>query len=236
MIVSKRFRDAIASIDHFDDRLMKIVVAVEQRRCHFFSAYAPLTGCSEQTKDELWSLLDEKTAEVPSEDMIAVAGDLNGHVGATKDGYSCRGGFGYGSRNADDERILEYADSRDFVNTKFRRRDSNLISFYSGNAKTQIDYVLVRRRDQGLVREAKTVPHETVATQHCLLMCTLEVCTAEGEVGRAIRSSKDRIDKQWRLSEKDATLTPRMRSSTVTTVDEMVERGYRRIIRAVKKL
>ncbi|VDO61337.1 unnamed protein product [Heligmosomoides polygyrus] len=34
--------------------------------------------------------------------MIVVAGDLNGHVRATKDGYSCHDGFGYGSRNADE--------------------------------------------------------------------------------------------------------------------------------------
>ncbi|VDO92112.1 unnamed protein product [Heligmosomoides polygyrus] len=61
------------------------------------SAYAPQTGCSDQTKDELWNLLDEKTAEVPSEDVIVVAGDLNGHVGTTKDGYSFHGGFGYRS-------------------------------------------------------------------------------------------------------------------------------------------
>ncbi|VDO92578.1 unnamed protein product [Heligmosomoides polygyrus] len=49
--------------------------------------------------------------------------------------------------------VLDYADAHDLtiVNTKFRKRDSHLISFYSGNAKTQIDYVLVRRRDQGLV-------------------------------------------------------------------------------------
>ncbi|VDP40601.1 unnamed protein product [Heligmosomoides polygyrus] len=114
-------------------------------------------------------------AEVPSQDMIVVASDLNGHVGAAKDGYSCHGGFGYGSRNANGERILEYADSHDLtiVNTKFRKRDSHLISFYSGNAKTQIDYVLVRRRDQGVVTDAKTVPYETVATQHRPLICSL---------------------------------------------------------------
>ncbi|VDP18448.1 unnamed protein product [Heligmosomoides polygyrus] len=74
--VSERFRDAIASVERFDDRLVKIVAVVEQRRGHFFSAYVPQSGCSEQTKDEFWSLLDEKTAEVPSEDMIVVAGDL----------------------------------------------------------------------------------------------------------------------------------------------------------------
>ncbi|VDO73774.1 unnamed protein product [Heligmosomoides polygyrus] len=76
---------------------MKVVVA-----SRFFSAYAPQTGCSDQAKDEFWNLLDEKTAEVPSKDVIIVAGDLNGHIVATKGGYSCHGGFGYGSRNADD--------------------------------------------------------------------------------------------------------------------------------------
>ncbi|VDP09412.1 unnamed protein product [Heligmosomoides polygyrus] len=145
MIVSERFRDAIASAERFDDRLMKIIVAVEERRCHFFPAYAPQTGCSEQTKDEFWSLLDEKTAEVPSKDMVVVAGDLNGHVGETKDGYSCHGGFGYGSRNGDGERILEYADSHDLtiVNTKFRKRDSHLISFIAGTPKRRLTMSLL---------------------------------------------------------------------------------------------
>ncbi|VDO19305.1 unnamed protein product [Heligmosomoides polygyrus] len=136
IIVSEQFRDAIASVERFNDRLMKV------------------------------SLLDEKTAKVPSQDVIIVAGDLNGHVGAAKDGYGCHGGLGFGSRNADGERILEYAESHDLVNNRFRKRESHLISFYSGNSKTQIDFVLVRNRDQGLVADAKVVPYETVATQH----------------------------------------------------------------------
>ncbi|VDO19158.1 unnamed protein product [Heligmosomoides polygyrus] len=104
IIVSERFRDAIASVERFNDRLMKVVIAAERRRYHLFSAYAPQSGCSERAKDEFWSLLDEKTAEV-----VIVAGDLNGHVGAAKDGYGC-GGLGFGSRNAGGERILEYAE------------------------------------------------------------------------------------------------------------------------------
>ncbi|VDO38104.1 unnamed protein product, partial [Heligmosomoides polygyrus] len=56
---------------------MKVVVAAEQRMYHFFSAYAPQAGCSERAKDEFWTLLDEKTAEAPSEDAVVIAGDLN---------------------------------------------------------------------------------------------------------------------------------------------------------------
>uniref|UniRef100_A0A0N4X6J3 Transposase n=1 Tax=Haemonchus placei TaxID=6290 RepID=A0A0N4X6J3_HAEPC len=63
---------------------MKIVVVIRRQRYHLFSAYAPQTGCSEQTKDTFWNLLDEKTAEAPLQGAIDVGGDLNGHVGALR--------------------------------------------------------------------------------------------------------------------------------------------------------
>ncbi|VDL71282.1 unnamed protein product [Nippostrongylus brasiliensis] len=136
--VSERFRDPISEVKRFSDRLMKIMV-----------------------KEEFWTLLHEKTAEVPQEEVIVVA-DLNGHVGARKDGYKCHGGFGYGARNEDGEFILKHACWHNHVitNMTFRKRPSHLISFYSGNARSQIDYVLVRRRDAKLVSDAKVVPYE----------------------------------------------------------------------------
>ncbi|EYB93756.1 hypothetical protein Y032_0179g731 [Ancylostoma ceylanicum] len=108
---------------------MKVVVTTAEQRLHFAS-YAPQTGCCEQMKDDFWMLLDEKTAEVPMEDIIVAAADFNGHVGAAKDGYRCHGGFGYGTRNDYGERILEYADSHDLfiMNTKFRKRSPHLSS------------------------------------------------------------------------------------------------------------
>ncbi|EYC17836.1 hypothetical protein Y032_0029g1899 [Ancylostoma ceylanicum] len=103
------------------------------------------------------------TTTIPMEDTIVVAGDLSGHVGATKDGYRCHRGFGYRTRNDDSEHIPEYADSYDLVimNTKFRKRPSYLVSFYSDNAHAQINFVFVRHRDQKLVTDAKDVPYET---------------------------------------------------------------------------
>ncbi|VDO91031.1 unnamed protein product [Heligmosomoides polygyrus] len=197
---------------------MKIVVAAKERLYHFF-AYAPQTGCSDQAKDESWNLLDEKTAEVPSKDVIIVAGDLNGHVGAAKDGYSCHGGFGYGSRNPDGERILEYAESHSLiiVNTVFRKRDSHLISYYSGSSKCQIDFVLVKDRDRSLVTDAKVVPYETVAPPHRSLICTLKI--ASPRLKQVERCGAARI-KWWRVKEKEATVISRVRLPTVTTGDE----------------
>ncbi|EYB87839.1 hypothetical protein Y032_0256g356 [Ancylostoma ceylanicum] len=100
----------------------------------------------------------------------------NGHIGVAKDGYRCHGGFGCGTRNDDGERILENADSHELViiNTEFRRRPSHLASFYSGNAQTQTDFVLVRHRNQKLVADAKVAPYETVTTQYRPLTCAKE--------------------------------------------------------------
>ncbi|VDL71731.1 unnamed protein product [Nippostrongylus brasiliensis] len=104
--------------------------------------------------------------------MIVVAGDWNGHVGSRRDGYKCHVGFWYEARNKDGECILEYARSHDLVitNTTFRERPSHLTSFYSGNSRSQIDCVLVRRRDAKFVSDAKVVPYETVACNNNSLL------------------------------------------------------------------
>ncbi|EYC42444.1 hypothetical protein Y032_0531g3022 [Ancylostoma ceylanicum] len=66
----------MVEVQRFDDRLMEVVVTTAEQRLHFFLAHAPQTGCCEQVKDDFWMLLDEKTAEVPMEGTIVVAGDL----------------------------------------------------------------------------------------------------------------------------------------------------------------
>ncbi|VDO81667.1 unnamed protein product [Heligmosomoides polygyrus] len=147
---------------------------------------------------------------------MMIAGDLNGHVGVTKDGYSCHGGFGYESRNADGERNLVYAESHNLtiVNTVYRKHDSHFISFYSGSTRTQIDFVLVKDRDRNLVTDAKVVPYRpTTSTAD---MC-FEDRPSEAEARRAMRSVKDQVV----VSEKkEAAVTLRIRLPTVTTVDE----------------
>ena len=48
--------------------------------------------------------------------MVVFAGDMNGHIGSSNVGYDgTHGGFGYGSRNADGSRILEFADGLNLV-------------------------------------------------------------------------------------------------------------------------
>ena len=64
--------------------------------------------------------------------MVVFAGDMNGHVGSSNVGYDVtHGGFGYGSRNADGSKILEFADGLNLVicNTLFTKQEAKLVTY-----------------------------------------------------------------------------------------------------------
>jgi len=76
--------------------------------------------------------------------MMVLAGDVNGHIG-TSNGYDGThgggGGFGYGSRNADGSRILEFADGLNVVicNTLFTKQEAKSVTYVAGPVKSTVD-------------------------------------------------------------------------------------------------
>lgn len=217
--VAERFRNAIAEVQRYDDRLMKIVLLTAERRVHIFSAYAPQSGCTSKTKDTFWNLIDTKTAEVPTEDTLVIAGDLNGHVGARNDGYSCHGGQGFGDRNEDGERILDFAESHNLAisNTFFIKRDSHLRTYYSANWATQIDFILVRRHDLQSVLDVKVVPSETVATQHRPLVGRMKIMPLKMQ--KEERTGPART-KWWKFKEKEAAVISKIVLPSIINVED----------------
>jgi len=86
---------------------------------------------------------------VPHNEMVVFAGDMNGHIGSSNVGYDgTHGGFGYGSRNADGSRILEFADGLNLVicNTLFMKQEAKLVTYVAGPVKSTVDYIMVRWR------------------------------------------------------------------------------------------
>jgi len=58
------------------------------------------------------------TGNIPASELIVVGGDLNGHIGTNGDRYDAvHGGYGFGERNADGERILEFCDAMELIVT-----------------------------------------------------------------------------------------------------------------------
>jgi hypothetical protein len=80
------------------------------------------------------------------------------------------GGFGYGIRNQED--VLSFALAYDMIvaNTLFKKRESHLVTFSSGQHYSQIDFILSRREDRCACLDCKVIPRENVVHQHKLVV------------------------------------------------------------------
>jgi len=81
-----------------------------------FTLYASHSGKPKEEKENFWNEMFHLVSCIPQNEMVVLAGDMNGHVGSSNVGYDgMHGGFGYGDRNADRPRILEFADRLNLV-------------------------------------------------------------------------------------------------------------------------
>ena len=113
-------------------------------------------------------------------EIVISCGDWNGHIGSEAAGYKgVHGRYRYGERNADGDRVLDFAVANDFVigNSFLDKGDSHLITYHSGNAKTQIDFILFRKRNPKMIKKIRAIPSEECAPQHKLLTCELRLKT-----------------------------------------------------------
>ena len=110
--------------------------------------------------------------------MLLVCGDLNGHVRKTSGGFEgIHGGHGYGIRNSEHIRVLELCAAADLAitNTYFTKCDSQLLTYHSHNACSQIDYILAPKSYFESVRDVKVIGSEEYVLQHKVLVVHLEL-------------------------------------------------------------
>ena len=142
------------------------------------SAYAPHACLSQELKDRFYHMLQQATVKTHTNDYIIVGGDFNGHVGSLPGIFSgVHGGYGYGTRNEEGVRLLEFCDASNLLicNTNFRKPVGHLITYQSGGLASQIDYILTRQRDTRLLLNTKTFPGEECTPQHRLVVSDLNL-------------------------------------------------------------
>ena len=193
----------------------------------FVCVYAPQANLSEFEKDRFYQVLQCAVSKIPASEQLIVCGDWNGHTGSQSTGFEeVHGGQAIGKRNTEGERILEFAFANELVvgNTWFKKKPEHLVTYQSGNAATQIDFILYRRSFRKQVSNVKVILGEECASQHRLLVGDFRVSIPP----QPKRKFVPRI-KVWKLRdpEKQAELSEVFKAKTLdselsqtSTVDE----------------
>ncbi|XP_070022171.1 uncharacterized protein [Nicotiana sylvestris] len=132
-------------------------------------------------------------------------GDQPGRVsakgGGKLGGYTeVHSGFDFGERNGGGTSLLDFAKVFDLVieNSSFPKQEEHLVTYQSLVAKTQIDYLFLRRCDKRLCEDCKVIQGETLATQHRLLVMDIGIM-----IRRKKRSVRGRPRIRWGTLTKD---------------------------------
>jgi hypothetical protein len=137
-------------------------------------AYAPQVGRHSEEKEAFYALLGKVVVEMRVGEGLMVGGDFNGHVGEEIDGFTgVHGGNGYGTRNAEGELLLEFAESLGLAigNTWWKKPIKKMVTYSSGGNKSVVDYVLVRGDERQNVTDITVIPNEPCLLQHKLVIC-----------------------------------------------------------------
>ena len=111
------------------ERIIYLKLVIGKQILNIVSAYAPQMGLSAKEKDDFWDIV---FSGIPKQESIFIGSDMNGHVGRGADGFGgVFDGMGFGTRNAEGERILEFGNAVGMVvcNTFFKKEDYNQITF-----------------------------------------------------------------------------------------------------------
>jgi len=201
IFVARKWIDNIVEVKRVNEQIIAIKLIIGARLLNIVSAYAPHSGRSNEEKDDFWDKLIALTSSISGGEVILLGGDLNGHVGSRSDDYvGVHGGFSYGTRNVEGERILEFGDAMEMVvcNTLFKKEDKKLVTYESGGVSSTIDYLLMRKCDKRMVTNVKVIAGEEVVSQHRLLIGDYKI---EG-----MRKSKRKFVPRlrvWKLKDKN---------------------------------
>ena len=198
IVVDREHVDDVVEVFRKNDRIMSIKLVMGDESLTVVSAYAPQVGLDAALRQQFWEDLEEVVQRVPIGEQLIIGGDLNGHVGSGRDGFeSVHGGFGMGNRNEAGSGIMEFAQAYDLsiMNTWFKKQESHLVTYRSGERATQIDYFLVRRARRTSYKDCKVIPGESAVTQHRLLVLDFR----KTKVWRRRRPVGEARIKWWKL-------------------------------------
>ena len=174
-LLAEKWIEKVFNVQLFSDRIIFIRLIKGKEVYTFNSVEAPQSGLTEADKQSFYDMLQSVVAKIPSSEIVIPFWDWNGHVGLECNRLEdVHGGHGFGTRNVEGERMLEFALVNDLV-VCFIKRKSHLVTLNSGTNRTHIDFILYQKSFRKAVKDVKVIPDEKCVQQHNLVVCDLSV-------------------------------------------------------------
>jgi hypothetical protein len=135
ILINKSLKYGVIDVERCGDRIILVKLVFRNLVLNVFNTYAPQVGHNENIKREFREIPEDLVRSVPSGEELFIGGDFNGHVGTSNIVFEgAHGGFRYGIRNQEGEDFLSFTLAYDVIvaNTLFKKRESHMVTFSSG--------------------------------------------------------------------------------------------------------
>ena len=114
IFTAEKWVDKVIDVKRVNDRIIVVKFLIGKRVVTTVPVYTPQYGLSDEEKAKFYDQLIAVTSKFGDNELVIVGGNFNGHVGKSSEGYEgVHGGFGFGSRNKEGERLLEFGTATD---------------------------------------------------------------------------------------------------------------------------
>ena len=160
IIVSEKISKDVVRVERWQGRIIVAWMMVKKQLVCIMSVYGPQTGRAETEKRAFREELERMMGMVEVNALMCIAGDFNGHVDTAETGKeeSVRG-FGWGTRNRESRELIELVmrNGLAIAGTFFKKQENHKISYRSGQHKTELDLLVVRRQQMWRVKDCKII-------------------------------------------------------------------------------
>ena len=174
IIMENKIVQSVNKVVCHSDRLMFVKISAEPVDILVIQVYMPT---SDHDVKEVEKMYDEIEGIIQTEGRgkvnTIIIGDWNSVVGQGSEG-NVIGQYGLGKRNDRGEMLMQFCQRNNLIvtNTWFKKRKTKLYTWKSPGDlhRYQIDYILVKQRFRGSIKDVKTMPGADIDSDHNLLV------------------------------------------------------------------
>ena len=87
IFVAEKWVDSVVSVERHSKRVLNLRMVLDNGLLNVLTVYAPHSGKSEEEKESFWNEVFHLVSCLPQNELVVLAGDMNGHVGSSNAGY-----------------------------------------------------------------------------------------------------------------------------------------------------